>query len=80
MDDGVPVRVLHRLAHRAEETEARGHVERVARWYSQRRSVMHEPFQLRDVRTVECLVVLDDGQPRLRIGQRVRVLIGAARP
>ena len=35
-----------------------------------------EPLQFNDVRTLECLIALNPGQPPLRIGQRVRVLIG----
>jgi HlyD family secretion protein len=58
----------------------RGRVGRVAGWYSQRRTILHDPSQLSDVRTLECLIVLDTGQPRLRLGQDVRVFIGPARP
>jgi HlyD family secretion protein len=57
-----------------------GRVGRVAGWYSQRRTILHDPSQLSDVRTLECLIVLDAGQPRLRLGQDVRVFIGSARP
>lgn len=57
-------------------TTWRGRVGRLAGWYSQRRTVLHDPSQLSDVRTLECLVLLDPGQPRLRLGQSVRVLIG----
>ena len=32
-----------------------------------------EPLQFNDVRTLECIIELDPGQPLLRIGQRVRV-------
>jgi len=32
-----------------------------------------EPLQFNDVRTLECIIDLDPGQPILRIGQRVRV-------
>jgi multidrug resistance efflux pump len=53
-----------------------GHVERVAGWYHQRRTVLNDPSQMHDVRTLECLVILDSNQPPLRLGQRVRVLIG----
>ncbi len=53
-----------------------GKVERVANWITQRRSVLHEPSEFNDVRTVEALIALDSGQPPLRIGQRVRVRIG----
>lgn len=55
----------------------RGKVERVANWITQRRAVMQEPFQFNDVRTIETLISLDADQPPLRIGQRVRVRIGA---
>jgi multidrug resistance efflux pump len=54
----------------------RGRVDRLAGWYAQRRTVLHDPSQMSDVRTLECVIVLDDGQPRLRLGQAVRVFIG----
>ena len=54
----------------------RGRVGRVAGWYNQRRTVLHDPSELSDVRTIECLIVLDPGQPRLRLGQSVRIAIG----
>jgi HlyD family secretion protein len=54
----------------------KGHVERIANWITRRRSVLNEPFEFNDVRTVETLIALDSGQPPLRIGQRVRVRIG----
>jgi multidrug resistance efflux pump len=56
--------------------EWKGKVERIANWVTQRRSVLHEPLEFSDVRTVEVLITLDSGQPPLRIGQRVRVRIG----
>jgi hypothetical protein len=52
-----------------------GRVFRVSDWYTRRRSILQEPLQLNDVRTLECLVALDPGQQPLRIGQRVRVTI-----
>ena len=52
-----------------------GRVLRVSDWYTHRRSILQEPLQLNDVRTLECLVALDPGQQSLRIGQRVRVTI-----
>jgi multidrug resistance efflux pump len=55
-----------------------GKVARVSDWYSQRRAVMQEAPQFSDVRTLECLIGLDAGQPVLRIGQRVRVLLQQA--
>ena len=58
----------------------RGRVERVAGWYSQRRTVLHDPSQLSDVRTLECVIVLEPGQPRLRLGQSVRIFIGPVPP
>lgn len=53
-----------------------GKVTRVSDWYTHRRSILQEPFQFNDVRTLECLITLDPGQPALRIGQRVRVALG----
>jgi HlyD family secretion protein len=58
----------------------RGRVGRVAGWYGQRRTILHDPSQLSDVRTLECLIVLDPGQPPLRLGQGVRIFIGTASP
>lgn len=54
----------------------RGHVARLAGWYAQRRSILHDPSQFSDVRTLECLIVLEPGQSPLRLGQSVRVTIG----
>jgi multidrug resistance efflux pump len=55
----------------------RGRVVRVSNWYTHRRSVVQEPFQQNDVRTLECLIALDPDQPPLRIGQRMRVMLNA---
>src|SRR5207244_9084019 len=52
-----------------------GRVQRISDWYTHRRSILQEPFQFNDVRTLECIIRLDpkaDAKPR--IGQRVRVL------
>jgi multidrug resistance efflux pump len=54
----------------------RGKVVRVSDWYTQRRSIVQEPLQVNDVRTLECLIALDPDQPPVRIGQRVRVRLG----
>lgn len=51
----------------------RGKVVRISDWFTHRRSILLEPLQFNDVRTLECIVELDPGQPLLRIGQRVRV-------
>jgi multidrug resistance efflux pump len=53
----------------------RGTVARVSDWYTRRRSVVLEPTQHNDVRTLECVIELAPGEP-LRIGQQVRVTIG----
>jgi multidrug resistance efflux pump len=57
-----------------------GRVERLAGWYSQRRTVLHDPSQMSDVRTLECAIVLDQGQQPLRLGQSVRVIVGLVPP
>jgi multidrug resistance efflux pump len=54
----------------------RGKVVRISDWYTQRRSILQEPLQFNDVRTLECIIELEPGQPPLRIGQRVRVTLG----
>jgi len=58
----------------------RGRVGRVALWYNQRRTILHDPSQLSDVRTLECVILLEPGQPRLRLGQSVRIVIGPVPP
>lgn len=52
-----------------------GRVTRCADWIGPRRSLLDEPFQRNDVRTLECIIELDPDQPPLRIGQRLRVEI-----
>jgi HlyD family secretion protein len=54
----------------------RGKVERVAGWYEKRRPTTQDPSAFTDVRTVECLITIDPGQPPLRLGQHMRVMIG----
>jgi multidrug resistance efflux pump len=54
----------------------RGKVQRIAGWFEQRRPTSLDPAAFTDVRTVECLISIDPGQPPLRLGQRMRVLIG----
>lgn len=50
----------------------RGKVTSISRWYTHRRSILLDPLQFNDVRTLECLIKLDSAQD-VRIGQRVRV-------
>lgn len=51
----------------------KGKVVRISDWFTHRRSILLEPLQFNDVRTLECIIELDPNQPLLRIGQRVRV-------
>lgn len=60
---------------RSDMPEWRGKVVYVSDWLARRRSILLEPGQLNDVRTLECIIQLDNGGPRLRIGQRVLVRI-----
>ena len=53
-----------------------GKVQRIGDWYTHRRSMLQEPLQFNDVRTLECIVDLDPDQPVPRIGTRVRVMLG----
>jgi multidrug resistance efflux pump len=52
-----------------------GHVVRVGDWYTHKRNVINDPTQVNDVRTLECLIALDSGQPPLKINQRMRVRV-----
>jgi HlyD family secretion protein len=53
-----------------------GRVKRLSDWFTHRRSIIQEPFQMNDVRTLECLVeITGPGPERPRIGQRMRVII-----
>jgi multidrug resistance efflux pump len=58
----------------------KGKVERVGDWFGPRRSVILEPFQSNDQRSLECIISLEPGGPPLRIGQRVRVTIKQGGP
>jgi multidrug resistance efflux pump len=53
----------------------KGKVVRVGDWMAHRRSILPDPSQFLDVRTLECVVEIDSGQPPLRIGQRVRIAL-----
>jgi multidrug resistance efflux pump len=58
-----------------------GRVTFVASALTQRRIKIFEPFQYNDVRTLECLISINPGQPHhLRIDQRVRVRIQQGGP
>jgi multidrug resistance efflux pump len=57
-----------------------GKLTRLSDWYAHRRSLLLEPLQYNDVRTLECIIELAPGQSPLRIGQRVRVTLGALEP
>jgi multidrug resistance efflux pump len=50
-----------------------GRVIRVAEWFAQRRTIMPDSPTFQDVRTMECTVQINPGQPPIRLGQRVRV-------
>jgi multidrug resistance efflux pump len=55
----------------------RGKVVRLAEFYTSRRSIVQDlPFQLNDVRTRECIIELEPGQPPLSINQQMRVTLG----
>jgi HlyD family secretion protein len=50
-----------------------GKVQRLSDWMAHRRSILPDPSQFHDVRTLECIIAIDPNQKPLRIGQRVRV-------
>jgi multidrug resistance efflux pump len=53
----------------------KGKVVRVSGWLTQRRSVLQEPAQRNDIRTLECIVEPEANGRPLRIGQRMRVVL-----
>jgi multidrug resistance efflux pump len=55
-----------------------GKVIRISDWYTPRRSILQEPLQFNDVRTLECIIQLEPSPEVPRIGQRVRVSLGRA--
>lgn len=52
-----------------------GKVTAISDWYTHRRSILPEPLQFNDVRTLECLIAVETGAAPLRIGQRVLVTL-----
>ncbi len=61
--------------NRPDATVRLGKVVSIAKWVARRRSMVLEPGEVNDVRTVECVVELDGGTDELFIGQRMRVRI-----
>ncbi|MFN4261765.1 MAG: HlyD family secretion protein [Gemmataceae bacterium] len=56
-------------------TAWQGRVTRISDWYTRRRSILREPRETNDIRTLECIITLTPDQPPLRIGQRVQVTL-----
>jgi len=55
--------------------EWHGKVTILSDWFTHRRSLLLEPLQLNDVRTLEAIIELDESAARPRIGQRMRVTL-----
>lgn len=55
----------------------RGKVVRLSNWYAQRRASQSEAIRIgsSEVRTLECIIVLEPGNVPFRLGQRVRAII-----
>lgn len=55
-----------------------GKVVRLSNWYTQRRASQPDAIRIpsNDIRTLECIIVLDANQQPLRVGQRVRAIVG----
>jgi len=51
-----------------------GKVKSIAKWVAQRRTMILDPGEINDVRTVECVIELDD-DANLVIGQRMRIRV-----
>jgi multidrug resistance efflux pump len=63
----------HIQDHITGEDLGRGTIGSISRWYTHRRSILLDPLQYNDVRTLECVIKLESSAQTLRIGQRVRV-------
>jgi multidrug resistance efflux pump len=53
-----------------------GKITRISDWYTRSRTPDPSRVFSNDVRTLECIITLDPGQPSFRLGQRVRVTAG----
>jgi hypothetical protein len=53
-----------------------GTVLRLGNWVARKRSVLFDPGEVNDVRTLECIIALDKKPEGLLLGQRMRVRIG----
>jgi HlyD family secretion protein len=53
-----------------------GRLVQVSDWFSDRPTIPRRMARFTDIPTVECVIALDPGQPPLRIGQRMTVLLG----
>ena len=63
---------------RADSATWTGTVLRVGNWVARKRTVLLDPGEVNDVRTVECVIALDGSPDGLLVGQRMRVRIGRA--
>ena len=61
---------------RADSATWTGTVLRVGNWVARKRTVLLDPGEVNDVRTVECVIALDGSPDGLLVGQRMRVRIG----
>lgn len=71
--DGMKV-IVHD-ENRPDGPQWKGSVKAVGRWVAMRRTMILEPGEISDVRTVECVIELNPGGDPLWIGQRMRVRI-----
>lgn len=62
---------------RADGPILRGKVKSMARWVATRRSLVLDPGEINDVRTLECVIELEKPGDDLYVGQRMRVRIKA---
>jgi len=76
------MKVLVQDENRTDSGKRKGIVKTIGKWVAQRRTVLLEPGEINDVRTVECIIELiadpenpDADAKELYIGQRMRVFI-----
>jgi multidrug resistance efflux pump len=63
---------------RADSPTWTGTVLRVGNWVARKRTVLLDPGEINDVRTVECVIAIDGNPDGLLVGQRMRVRVGKA--
>jgi len=74
---GMPCHIYN---DRLDKASWQGSVKSCSDWIAQRKSTGDDPTAFRDVRSMDCIIQLENAKEPLRVGQRVRVVIEALDP